>query len=137
MIAQKRAIRLVDKADYLASSDPIFIKYKVLNFYKLWSHSTLCFVFNYLNSIYHSNVPIKLCRNTSANSNYVIDTRARNVGLLMSGSPRSNSGKFALAFSGPWVWNQLPEVIRNEANYNTFKKLSKKFIGLNNIKKLV
>ena len=132
VIAQKRAIRMVDKADYLASADPIFTKYNVLNFNKLWAHSTMCFVFNFLNNIYHSNIPINFSKNVS---NYVMNTRSRNLGLLLSSTPHSNAGKFALAFSGPWVWNQLPEEIRNENNPNIFKNLSKNFVSQNNIKK--
>jgi len=137
IVAQKRAIRIVDKADYLAPTAPIFTKYRVLDFYKLFAHASVCLTFNLLNGNYAQNININLVKNISLNSNCVINTRARNVGLLRTSTPRTNAGKFAFTFSGPWVWNQLPEAIRNEANFVIFKRLAKRFMGLSGIRRVV
>jgi len=125
VLAQKCAVRLIDGASYLAHTNDIFIKYGILNIKQLWFHSSACLIYNLINNHYIKNIPIQL--NVRQISNLNIYTRTTNTNSLLLPSPNTNTGKCALSFSGPWIWNQIPQNVRNFTEFSTFKKGLKTF----------
>ncbi len=89
------------------------------------------------NNLYSHNLAIKLTKNTPINSKWIVDTRTRNTTSLLLPSPRSNYGKFALSFCGPWLWNQLPEKIRSACSADIFKKRSKEHFSEHDFRSLI
>jgi len=140
IIAQKKAIRIIAKADFLAPSKPIFSGLRLLNFNQLWMQTTVSFVYKILNNIYIQNVNIGFQRNSNCGGgkdDYVIMTRTRNIGALYYNSPRTNAGKFALRYCGSWAWNQISSSIRENKNISKFRFLLKDSVLMSNFKSLI
>ena len=55
-LLQKKAVRIVAKADYLSHTLPLFQKLSVLNIYDLIELKTILIMYN----VYHKNIPVSI-----------------------------------------------------------------------------
>ena len=110
-LLQKRAVRIVVKADYLAHTNEIFFNLKILKLPDIHKFLVLQYVYNNLdnfqlpNSIHHYN------------------TRRQNE--LRPQFQRLTLTQHSLKFSGPKFWNSLPLNIRQSNSIISFKNLLK------------
>ena len=95
-LAQKRAIRIVNKKPYLSHTMPLFLVSKILRLDELYKHRVLCYFFIKDHSIYQ--------RNHSYNSRY--------GNLLLPNFQRLAVTQNSLSFIGPTFWNALPDRLK-------------------------
>ena len=110
-LLQKRAVRIVVNASYLAHTNDIFIDLKILKLPDIHKFLVLQYVFNNFNKFH---VP---------NSNQHYSTRRQNE--LSPQFQRLSLTQHSLKFSGPKFWNKLPLNIRQCNRFNLFKKMVK------------
>ena len=110
-LLQKRAVRIVVNASYLAHTNDIFIDLKILKLPDIHKFLVLQYVFNNFNKFH---VP---------NSNQHYSIRRQNE--LSPQFQRLSLTQHSLKFSGPKFWNKLPLNIRQCNRFNLFKKMVK------------
>ena len=112
---QKKIIRLITNNSYFAHTHPLF---KQTNILKLFDLNKL-FIAKYMYKVCSSNVDI-----LQPIHNY--PTRAR--GNLRTPLHALSIFKHSMSYSGPVVWNSIPDHIRCLNSLNSFKKQFKKHI---------
>ena len=112
---QKRIIRLIADAEYLAHTNPIFLKFEILKFED---------IYKFFLSVYMFKARQQGLFSTSHNLN------TRNHNLASTQFHRLSSSQHSVSFSGPKIWNSLPSYIRNINSLPSFKhKLKQYFIN--------
>lgn len=118
MILQKRIIRIINESSYLAHTQPMFLKLKLLTLDKLTSYQTCLFIYKSLKNL----LPLEFTKIF----NFVSDFHSYNTRNLLSlrcEFARTNYRIFSIFFrNGPNVWNKLPLDLTLSINYQTFKK---------------
>jgi hypothetical protein len=121
---QKKAVRIIAKTDYLAHTEPIFKKLKLLKIGDINQFQILLFMYKYsinmlpitFSSYFQKNYDVHL-HNTRASGGYNIPFA------------RTKVRQKSLKFQGPRLWNALPGVLRNSSSLPNFKnKLRQYFI---------
>ena len=122
-ILQKRAIRIMSHAPYLAHTNPLFIDSGILKFHDIYLFQV--FIFMYLcNSNLLPDFIQTFFQFNSAFHGY----NTRNADAFHLPKPRLSSFKNSILFQGPQIWNSLPSDIKKAVSLNVFKSKSKLFI---------
>ena len=125
---QKRAARMILKADFLTPSKQLFKKLNWLAFPKRVQYHTCLMVYKGIKRSAPEYISSML---TYVSEKHERDTRSTALDLLHI--PRSHTSFFDRAFSvqGPKLWNSLPADIRNSPTINRFKSALKRYLLIN------
>ena len=126
---QKRAARMILKADFMTPSEQLLKELNWLLFPK-WIQYHTCLML-------YKRITGKAPGYISSMLTYVSEHRkrqTRSTALDLLDIPRSHSAYFDRAFSvqGPKLWDSVPADIRNSTSINRFKSELKRFMLYNN-----
>ena len=126
---QKRAARMILKADFMTPSEQLFKELNWLPFPKRVQYHTCLMVYKSITGQAPEYISSML---TYVSEHHERQTRSTVLDLLHI--PRSHSAYFDRAFSvqGPKLWNSLPADIRNSTSINRFKRELKRYLLYNN-----
>ena len=122
-LMQKKAIRIVCKADRLASSTPLFINLKLLKFEDIVKLK--CCSIMYI--AYRRNLPINLQSKFSL-SNIEQKYNLRSKSKFKIRYARTTKSQHCLSVLGVRMFNSLPDCIASLPNIHLFKKHLKNYI---------
>ena len=105
VILQKRAIRIISGASYLAHTDPLFALHKILKFEDICKLSVGLYVYDNRESF------------PMANHSY----NTRNSTNLRPTSSRLTITQNSIKVIGPNIWNSIPIEIQNSSSRESFK----------------
>lgn len=123
IVLQKRAIRIVAHAPFLAHTQPLFASLKILRLNEMYMYQSA--IFMYL--CQHLLLPSSLQALFSLNNKFHnYDTRSANKFHL----PKTHLSLYqrSIIYSGPRLWNSLPSAIRDSKSLNVFKLRYKSFL---------
>jgi len=124
-LLQKKAIRIVNNADYLAHTSPLFKQSNQLNLFDINKLQIGTFMYNSINRLLPSNIQNAIVFNHGIHAH---NTRHR--ARLVVPRYRYVSRSFAIAISGPKLWNFIIPAIQNSKTVNSFKfNLKKMFLS--------
>ena len=112
-ILQKRTIRIVNNAQYYSHTLPLFKSSFVLK----------------LSDVYRFNVAVYMFKNRSDDQyarQHLYNTRGRSE--LLPSYQRLTVSQQSLSFSGPNIWNSIPQEVREQPNIKLFKKYLKNYL---------
>lgn len=113
VLLQKRMIRLMKNADYLAHTDPLFSELKILKFSEIYTYFMSIYMFKSLeNGNFQSSN-----RRSSRFHNYA-----------ETSFHRLTSTQRSVSFMGPRTWNSLPSNLRNMNKIGHFKRNLKEYL---------
>ena len=122
-LLQKRAVRAISKADYKASSKPLFANLKILDVFSIYSLQVSSFMY-----LYHNDaLPISFTQ-IFQTGNQIHQYSTRYSDFYRPHTCRTNIKKFSILFQGPRIWNSLPNDIKNAPSFSTFKRVIKPFL---------
>ena len=122
-LLQKRAVRAISKADYKASSKPLFANLKILDVFSIYSLQVSSFMY-----LYHNDaLPISLAQ-IFQTGNQIHQYSTRYSDIYRPHTCRTNFKKFSILFQGPRIWNSLPNNIINAPTLNIFRRVIKAFL---------
>lgn len=114
-LSQKKIVRIICRAEFLAHTDTLFKKRKIMTVKKLHTYFTALFVYKCLNSCFHGDFGHIFRRNIS-------DRKSTD---LRSFFCKKKITQKSLKFTGVQIWNQLPKHLKDVPFLNKFKKLLK------------
>lgn len=119
---QKRILRIILDEDYTVSGEELLCKLKWLPFSKRVKYNECILMFKVIN---------KLCPNYLDCNNLVSNIHEKKTRSATSGKyllPRFKTEKFKSSFkySGPSLWNDLPESVSKNTKLSKFKYECKK-----------
>ena len=123
IILQKRAIRIVAHAPFLAHSQPLFSTLKILHFTDMYKFQVAIFMF----LCQHRLLPKSLLQLFFLNNHFHnYSTRSASDFHI----PKSHTTFFqrTIIYTGPHLWNSLPCAIRDSKSLNIFKSRYKKYL---------
>ena len=109
---QKRIIRIIADAGYIDHTTPLFKKFNILKILDIYKYF----------SILHTR---KAILNGFFGPQHSLNTRNRN--LARPDFHRLSQCQHSISFSGPHLWNSLPQEIREIENLASFKKKLKSY----------
>ena len=116
LLLQKRAIRLCSGSDFLAHTNPVFCRFKILKVNDLNTFQVAIFMFKYINKQLPSSFNDLFILN---NALHHYPTRiAGNVHLL---NPRLLLFYKSIRHHGPDIWNNLPPNVKICSSLHSFK----------------
>ena len=125
-LIQKKIVRIMTFAIFTEKSKPIFQSLNLMNIYQLNTYLTALFMFSYLNNKLPETFNDYFTNNESLHKH---NTRsATNIHINYQ---RTNYGKFCVQYRGAKLWNSLPDNLRNQKSYSSFKNLIKKYLQHN------
>ena len=112
-VAQKRIIRNIDGAPYLAHTSPLFKKYSILKVHDIFIYSVCCRMF-------------KMRSENGFIPNHNVNTRFRDM-------PRTSWQRLTMcqktfSFTGPSEWNNLPNDLKNIEKISVFKRKLREYL---------
>ena len=114
---QKKAIRIVDKADYIEHTLPIFKKYNAMTLNDICRFSTATIMYK----IMQCDVPQKIQNMVNlVNNVHSYETRQTLNCYIYPTRTVLKSQTFRI--QGPMIWNQLNDVVKNKLNIYSFKR---------------
>lgn len=120
---QNKAIRFIERKKWSSSVSNDFKKHKIIKFSKLYDFQTSLLMYNAFNNKLPSNIQKLYSRNFNrtrqSNTNLVVSRRSTKIQNLRP------------SINGPFIWNSIPENIKNSLNKQQFRNRLKKFY-LNN-----
>ena len=120
---QKRAIRIISNSSYLCHTKPLFEKYNTLNIFELYNKELGIFMYKYKKGLLPSSFDHVF---TELGSFHEYNTRFKT-------NFRHEIHKIKTVFNtGPKLWNNLPESVKNAINLNSFKKAISSFLSNTN-----
>ena len=122
-LLQKRAVRAISKADYNASSKPLFANLKILDVSSIYSLQVSSFMYLYHNGA----LPLSFTQIFQTGSQ-IHQYSTRYSHLYRPHTCRTNIKQFSILFQGPRIWNSLPNNIKAAPSFNAFKRLIKPFL---------
>ena len=127
LLLQKRTLRLITFSGYREHTNPLFIKFEILEFHGLVKYNNALFVF-----IFHSGKLPKVFNNffTPVNLQHTCNYRTRLASKSSFSLPkaRTNYGKFSIRFAGTHIWNSVDESIKKTTSISKFKIQIKQFL---------
>ena len=122
-LLQKRAVRAISKADYKASSKPLFANLKILDVFSIYSLQVSSFMY-----LYHNDaLPISFTQ-IFQTGNQINRYSTRYSDFYRPHICRTNIKEFSILFQGPRIWNSLPNDIKNAPSFSIFKRMIKPFL---------
>ncbi len=120
---QKRAIRIISNAPYLAHSAPIFKRNHMLNLLDINKHQIGTFVYASLQNLLPPTIADHLAFNFSTHRHFT-----RNTSNLRVPQHRSVRRSYAIPVAGPKCWNLIPAPIQNKPSIYSFKRAFKAYL---------
>ena len=109
---QKRIIRSMSNADFLAHTTPLFYKLGILK----------------VEDLYKYNVVLDTYKKVKEGKYAVThDVNTRNRNLAKRKDHKLTRCRQSLTYNGPTQWNLIPDDIRNITSFSLFKNKLKKF----------
>ena len=119
-LLQKRAVRAISKADYKASSKPLFANLKILDVFSIYSLQVSSFMY-----LYHNDaLPISFTQ-IFQTGNQIHQYSTRYSEFYRSHTCTTN---ISILFQSPIIWNSLPNNIKHAPTFNIFKRVIKTFL---------
>ena len=122
-LLQKRAVWAISKADYKASSKPLFANLKILDVFSIYSLQVSSFMY-----LYHNDALPIAFNQIFQTGNQIHQYSTSYSDFYRPHSCRTNIKKFLILFQGPRIWNSLPSNIKNAPAFNIFKRVIKPFL---------
>ena len=122
-ILQKRAIRIISKSHPLTHTDPLFEKFNLLTIYEINKFCTCTFTYSYINDLLPKFLDDCFIENNSRNT---YNTRQSN--LLYIPYYKYNVSRRTIRYTGPLLWNVIPEYIKYADSLSSFKDNYKNFL---------
>ena len=113
LLLQKRVIRIINSAPFLAHTDPLFFANGILK----------------IQDIHRLNIGLYMYQHHESAQylrSQAYHTRGQNQ--LLAQSARLTMTQNSISVLGPNIWNTIPEEIRNSLSLNSFKFKYKKFL---------
>ena len=120
---RKEQSRAISKADYKASSKPLFASLKIPDVFSIYSLQVSAFMYLY----HHDALPIAFTQ-IFQTGNQIHQYSTRYSDFYRPHTCRTNIKKFSILFQGPRIWNSLPNNIKNAPTFNIFKRVIKPFL---------
>ena len=114
LVIQKRIIRIITSSDYLAHTNPLFFKTKILRISEIYK-------FTLGNYMYSHHISGNLIH---PSHNY--NTRSRNNAIPTF--QRLSQCQRSLTFNGPKLWSSIPLNIRTSRSKSVFKRKYKEYL---------
>jgi hypothetical protein len=118
---QKRYVRLITFSDYLAHSDPLFLKLNILTVNQIYNYQLGIYMYKIL----HELIPHLSHHHFVSNMN-IHDHNTRSSRHLHAPYCRTKLRQSTIQFQGPRMWNMLPGEIKSAPSISIFKKRLKK-----------
>ena len=124
-VLQKKAMRIVDKTSFRAHSDPIFKKHRVLNIKNIRRFQILIFMFKFI----HGFLPDTFLNYFKKTANvHSYNTRyAASLSFAICFA-KTNRRKNTVKIIGPYLWNNLPDLIKQKLSFYGFKLHLKRYL---------
>ena len=113
LLLQKRAIRIINNAPFLAHTDPLFLSSGILKIYDLYKLNVGAYMFDHWQS-------------GGFNRTHQYNTRNRDD--LLPNRPRLTVARNSLSVAGPNIWNTIPSDIQNSLSKGSFKFRYKQYL---------
>ena len=127
-LLQKRAVRIISKADYKASNKPLFANLKILDVFSIYSFEVSSFVYLY----YNDALPISFTQIFQTGSQ-IHRYSTRYSDYYRPHTCGTNIKKFSILFQGPRISNSLSIDIKNSPSFTIFKLVIKLFLRVRQI----
>jgi hypothetical protein len=117
---QKKAVRLVSKSSYRDHTNPLFRSLSLLKLFDIYKLQVCLFILK-CKHLHTSNPSLPFYQHfffSSVNKNY--NTRCHPLNLTIPFC-KSSVRKCAILFSGPLIWNSLPDHVKSVDSYSSFK----------------
>lgn len=125
IVLQKRAIRIITRSSFRSSSNPLFIRLKLLKITDIYKFQIALFIYKFNQSL----LPRSCLHYFVKNSVRAYDTRKASYFILLPF--RTNVRARSIAVSGPRLWDNFPPDIQNCLSFGMIKqKLIEYFISL-------
>ena len=112
---QKRLVRIITKAQYLANTAPLFSQLKVLDIFSINSFSVATFMYSY-----HHNLLPSSFRDLFLSSNQVHQYETRLASEYWPHFCRTNIKQFSILYRGRKIWNSLPVSLISSPSISVF-----------------
>ena len=122
-ILQKKAIRIITNSHYIAHTDPLFSKLKLLKLDDLYKHQLVIFMYKAANSKLPDSMSSMLTRTQNIHKH---NLRHQNSYYIQN--IRANSRKCTINYSGPVYWNALPSKLKQLVSIQQFKNKLKELL---------
>ena len=114
---QKKAVRLISHAKFLAHTKPLFNNLSIMNIFEFSDYNIATFMYLCYNNFIPKNLSMKFCLNADI---HFYNTRGSfNFHLPKI---RTSVAKNCISFKGPQIWNALPSHIKLSPSLNVFKR---------------
>ena len=120
---QKKIVRILDSASYLAHSSPIFNKLDILTVKQIYVYRTGIFMFKIINSL----VPT-VFRNVFNFNTSIHSYETRSSKLLHVSHAGKDTSQQNLRFAGVSVWNNISSKIDCNVKISVFKENIRHFV---------
>ena len=124
---QKKAVRIIDKASYLAHTPQIYKTHKILPVEKVYDLKCLLFSYKCINNIDFPIFKNRILQNQSVHNH---NTRDRDK-YRLSYITRLKICHQSFVFHGIMLWNQLACDLKNINSINIFKYKIKEYLLIN------
>ena len=119
---RKKAIRIITQSHYLAHTDPLFFKLKLLKLNDLYKHQLGIYMYKSTRGLLPDSmssmvIPIHNVHNHNL----------RNQNAYYIHHVRTNCRKCTIHYTGPIFWNTLPQQLRETLSENQFKRNKNNF----------
>ena len=112
-LLQKRAVRIINNAPFLANTDPLFHSNGILKIEDIYKLNIGLYMYDH-------DIPALFIRSHDHHTRGSSDLRPGNARLTLT----LNS----MSVVGPNIWNDIPDDIKNSPSRNSFKLKYKKFL---------
>lgn len=120
---QKKAVRFVFHANFLAHTAPIFYQLKLLNIFDLYNMNIAIFMYLCFNNLIPKSISI--CFKLKSE---IHDYNTRNPLDYNLPLARTNISMNSIFYKGPKIWNDLPLNIKSSPSLNVFKRRYKELL---------
>ena len=127
---QKKAIRLINGADYFAHTGPLFKENNLMNVKSIHKYSLLINIYKIIKNNFIPSILSKI-HNTIVNHQHNTRLNETNYNFIRPIFYRLSSGQSSFLYQSIHFWNLLPNEIKSINRFTTYKFKLKKHI-LNN-----
>ena len=114
-LLQKRCLRIITKSTFLAHTEPLFKRCRILKLKDLFKYRLAVYAFGIKNDL-----AVHYARSHSYHTRFTND--------LLPEFQRLQVCKQSLNYKVPMLWNSIPAVIKNSRSMSIFKKSYKNYI---------
>ena len=122
-ILQKKAIQIITQSHYLAHTDPLFSKLKLLKLDDLYKHQLGIYMYKSTKGLLPDSMSSMVIPIHNVHDHHLRNQNGYYIQLV-----RTNCRKFTIHYTGPVFWNTLPEQLRQAVSEKQFKRKLKDFL---------